>query len=643
MNNRWTVKDFVLLIMVGLIGLGVFLSMVQRDRLWDQNERVQGDIKALASQVSSLQRTVESRAPERAPARPAGAGSSGPVAPLPAPTSGAARDESWARPGVPVVWSRDSLFETDPNRDAQFAEGGEMTIIFEGRPAVITPYRYGDTYGRYVNDEIVETLGRYAPMSLRLEHTLAEAWQVDPQGMWLRVKIRAQARFSDGHDLGAEDVKFTYHDFIWNSEIQADRFRGQYFAPETVEVISPKVVEFRFKQSRYDNISQALTMPIVPKHFYASLTPAQINNSTGLVMGSGPYRMERMNPQDQWTPPDDIVLVRNENYWGQRPAIDKLRYKIIQDSKSRFTSFTNGEADMARPTTPQFDSVLDDTTFNRTNRAVKWFNVQGGWSFIAWQNGKRSGQRLTPFADPRVRRAMTHLIDRERIVRDIYNGSARVATGPFGTVTPMAAPDVKPLPYQPDEARRLLTEAGWIDRNNDGVLENESGTRFVFQLTYSQGSETTAQTVTYVKDQCAKFGIICELDPIDWSLTQSRLDRRDFDAMTFAWSASVPEPNPTQLWSIKSIEGTGDNFAQWRNEQADEAIKQAEKTLDDAERAKGWHEFHRLWHQDQPYTPLAELPWLRLVSRRVGNFQAYNSGIKVPEFFLIGGGAAREP
>jgi peptide/nickel transport system substrate-binding protein len=641
MNNRFTVKDFVLFALVVVIGLGVFLSMVQRDRLWDQTLRMQGEIKSLSTQVSGLQRTIESRPVERpAPANQPQVGKSPAAA---APTSTGPRDESWARPGVPISWTRDEIVFTDPRKDQQFSEGGEITIIFEGRPAVITPFRYGDTYGRYVNDEVTETLGRYNPQSLRLEHALAEAWQLDPEGLWLRVKIRPNARFSDGQDVTAEDVKFTYHDFIWNSEIQADRFRGQYNVIKTVEVLGAKVLEFQFKSSRYDNLSQSLTMPIVPKHYYGALTPAQINSSTGLLMGSGPYRMERLDRQDEWTPPDDIVLVRNENYWGPRPPIDKIRFKIISDSKARFTSFTNGEADVARPTTPQFDSVRDDTTFNRTSRALKWFNVQGGWSFIAWQNGLRSGQRTTPFSDARVRRAMTHLIDRERIVRDIYNGLARVAHGPFSSVTPMAAPDVKPLPYDPAEAKRLLTEAGWIDRNNDGVLEDADGRRFTFQLTYSTGNETTTQLVTYVKDQCAKFGIICELDPIDWSLTQSRLDRRDFDAITFAWSASVPEPNPTQLWSIASIEGTGDNFAQWRNEKADGLIKSTQIILDDTKRFAGWHQFHRAWHEDQPYTPIAELPWLRLVSRRVGNFQTYNSGIKVPEFFLIGGGEVKQP
>jgi peptide/nickel transport system substrate-binding protein len=518
-----------------------------------------------------------------------------------------------------------------------FAEGGEFVQVFEGQPPILTPYRYADVYGRYVNDEIIEALGRYGPNTLELEHVLAEAWQMDPQGMWLRVKLRENARFSDGVPVTAEDVRWTHDDFLFNPEIQADRFRSVYNAIAKIEVLSDKVLEFTFKEPRFDNMQQAVLMPIVPKHFYSRFTPSQINQSTGLVMGSGPFRLERLDPTNQWTPPNDIVLVRNENYWGEKPALARVRFKVVQDSLARMTTFTNGEADMVRPTAPQFDLKRNDPEFTRRAQALEWYNVQGGWSFIAWQCGPRAGVRLTPFADRRVRLAMTHLIDRERIRRDISKNLARIATGPFNSETPQANPAIDPWPHNEARAMELLAEAGWKDRNGDGVLENEQGDRFTFQLTFGQGNDSTLQMVTYVKDQCAKVGIICELNPIDWSVLQSILDRRDFDAATFAWSSSAPETDPTQLWAISSIEGTGDNFVQWRSEKADELIKRGRRMIDDAERMKVWHELHSVIHEEQPYTPLMEVPWLRFLDNRVQNMRTYRMGMEIPEFFIPAG------
>src|SRR5690606_24190813 len=129
-------------------------------------------------------------------------------------------------------------------------------------------------------------------------------------------------------------------------------------------------------------------------------------------------------------------------------------------------------------------------------------------------------------------------------------------------------------------ARELLAEAGWLDRDNNGILENENGDEFRFAITFGQGSEGTLQMVTYLKDQCAKVGIICELNPIDWSILADIMNKRDFDAITFAWSASNPESDPYQIWHSSQIDGQGDNFIQWNSPEADRLIDQERVTVD---------------------------------------------------------------
>jgi peptide/nickel transport system substrate-binding protein len=647
MQSKFGLKDFILFAMVAFIGIVAVLSMIQSDRLWKNIEATSGQTTTLSKQVSGIQQSLDTTsdrlaadikdiqnrldrgviaAPGAAPAPGATSPSTSTAAPTPS-------DDSWAVEGVPIQRFPTAGVWTSPRSKAGFSEGGEFILVFEGQPPNITPYRYADVYGRYVNDEIVQGLGRYNPISLELEGLLAEAWQVDPAGMWARFRIRDRARFSDGEPVTAEDVRWTYHDFLYNMEIQADRFRSVYQATEEIRVISDKVVEFRFKEARFDNLQQAAGMPVLPKHFYSRFTPAQINSSTGLVLGSGPFRLARLDPQDQWAPPQDIVLVRNEAYWAEKPALTGIRYVVVQDSLARLTTFTNGQADMIRPTAQQFDNKRNDPDFDSIGTAREWYNVQGGWSFIAWQTGPRNG-KLTPFADKRVRRAMTHLIDRERIRRDISKGLARVASGPFNSATPQSNPEITPWPYDPGLAIKLLEEAGWIDRDKDGVRENAQGQRFTFELTFGQGNDATLQMVTYVKDQMAKVGIVCELKPIDWSILQSILDSRDFDAATFAWSSSAPETDPTQLWSISSIEGTGDNFVQWRNEDVDRLIKQGRQLVNDEARMKVWHQIHTIWHDEQPYTPLTEVPWLRFVSNRTQNMELYPLGMEVEEFFI---------
>lgn len=640
----------VAVLVFALVLLGsIWLGMAQGDREWQQVQSLRAELKSVAQQLGRVQQSLESQGrqlrqvmDDGAVVAPRANSAANPAASAGTNRGKGGRDASWARPDQPIVWTSESLLATDPSTLAGFVEGGQMVVVLEGQPPILTPYRYADTYGRYVNEDVVEGLGRYNPATLEMDCLLAEGYQMDPAGLWLRVKIRDEARFSDGLPVTGEDVRYTYFDIIWNMEIQADRFRGVYNSFAEIKVLSERVIEFVFKEPRFDNKVQALLMPIVPKHFFSRFTPTQINQSTGLMVGSGPFMLAEVDSSNQWTPPSDIVLVRNNNYWGPRPALDSIRYKVVTDAIARLTTFTNQNADMIRPTAAQFANKAEDPEFVKVARALRWYNVQGGWSFICWQNGPRAGGKLTPFSDRRVRMAMTHLIDRDRLQRDIFKNLARPATGPFNTETPQANPNIKPLPYDMARAAELLTEAGWVDRNGDGVRENEAGERFTFQLTYPTGNESTLQMVTYVKDQCARVGIACELAPIDWSLLASLLDRRDFDAITFAWSASTPESDPTQLWSIKSIEGTGDNFAQWRSEEADALITKGRRTIDDGERMKVWHQLHQIWHDDQPYTPLVEQPWLRLIDKRIGNVNTYKYGLEISEMF-IGGPAEKAP
>lgn len=236
--------------------------------------------------------------------------------------------------------------------------------------------------------------------------------------------------------------------------------------------------------------------------------------------------------------------------------------------------------------------------------------------------------------------AMTLLIDRDRLRRDISKGLTRAATGPFLSSTPQADPTIEPWPHDPARAVELLAEAGWVDRDNDKILENERGDEFVFELTFSQGSEGTLRMVNYIKDASASVGIRCVLRPIDFSVLSSILNNRDFDAITFAWSASAPESDPNQIWHSGSIDNQGDNFIQWSSPAADALIEEGRRTLDPEERMKVWHKLHRVFHEEQPYTFMDEMPWLRFTTKRVRNLNEYNSGLILDELWLAPSGGS---
>ncbi len=616
MNNRFGFKDFIQIVLLGAVLVLGWLQMVQQDRDRVLQQDMLGKLSAIEKQLSSGRVS--------APTRDGGA-----------TVAVASRDESWARPGVKIEWQEPWDFASDPRKVPGFQEGGEFTDLFEAQPAKITPFLGSDVYATRVCNRVCDSLGAYDPTTLRFVGTLADAWQQDPEGLWIRVHIRPDARFSDGEQVTAEDVRWTFKDFISNPSIEAERTRSTLDQIEEVKVLGPKTVEFVFNKALSFNMVAALGNYILPKHFYEKFEPAQLNSSTGLLMGSGPFRLERLDPSAQWSPGQDIVLVRNENYWGPRSPLDKVRFKVVNDDLARLVAYTNGEGDQTLPTSPQFVSKTKEPDWDKNNQSLSWINMRSGYSFIAWNQGPRNG-KPTPFGDKRVRQGLTLCLDREQMIRDIWEGVGVVAKGSVNPQSPASDPKLKPWPFDPVKGKALLAEAGWKDRNGDGILENEKGEPFRIEFTRASGGEIYERISNFLKSSYSKVGIQVDTKVVDWSIMQEITKSRDYDALMMGWSATAPESDPRQIFHSESIKEGGDNFVQWRSTKADQLIDKIRLTLEYDARMQIWHEFEATLHDEQPYTFIRVAPWLRFVKKTIGNVHPYKTALEPWEFFRYG-------
>ena len=664
MQNRFGFKDFVILAVVFIVGVLVALQMQQTDRAWARIGDIQAKMTEIEKQFASggnddLRREI-SELKTAIANRPININLGGvssrdvSVGTDDSMVSGGtteeaatAKDDSWARPGVRIARQESAGFTSNPEAVPGFKDGGEFTELFGARMPRITPYLSGDVYSRRVLDQVVEPLGSYDPETLQIKGVLADAWQFDPDGMWLRVHLDPRAIFSDGMPVTAEDVRWTVEDFIKNTRIEAERSRSTLDMIEAVKVIDDQTVEFVFNKAVFTNLDYTLGIVVLPKHVYAPLEESVINQSTGLLVGSGPFRLEVMDVDNQWSPGEDVVIVRNERYWrDQKPALDSMRFKVITEPTAALVGFRNGDGDMLTPSSTQYAKQRKDAEFLQTNAIYKWVNMKSGYSFIGWQCGRRGGPpdgTWTPFHDKRVRRAMTMLLDREQMIRSIFAGVGVVSTGPNSPSSPSSNPDISPWPYDLDGSRALLKEAGWEDADGDGILEYQrddeffsKGDPFKFEFTITNQGETSERIISYLVSQCAEAGIVCEPRVVDWSFYSDMLKRRDFDAMIMAWSASSPESDPKQIWHRLSILDQGDNFIQWDSQTASDLIDKGRATMDREERMLVWHDFHAEIHDEQPYTFIRVSPWIRFINRDIGNVQTYPSGLVTGEFFHVG-------
>ncbi len=608
MENRFTAKDFYLFLVLFVLLLVLVTTMYMIDRQWDKLTRVEAvmleqaeDIRRLRQAYTELKRNMQI-APENVAKTPDRAGSE-----------------------IPAAFQRSWEVAQRPD----FAEGDWLVRAFGNSIKTITPLVSSDVYASSVQEYVLESLLTRNPETLEWQGLLAEGWQVSDDGLTITFKLRPEAAFSDGHPVTAEDVVFSY-EFIMNPQIKAPRERAYYEKLASVKALGPHEVEFVFKEPYYNSLTLAGGMSIMAKHFYEPYleNPETFNQSKGLLFGSGPYRLA--DPKG-WTPDTGLVeLERNPRYWGPvQPSFDRMIWKVIENETARLTAYRNTEIDTYAAKPREYkNKLLNDEQLMSRSQNFEYLAPTAGYRYIGW-NQKRKGEP-TRFADRRVRVAMTYLTDKRRIVDEIMLGYGEVAVGPFNPQGKQHAPDLKPRQFNVDKAKALLREAGYEDRDGDGVLEDASGKPFRFELVYPQGSEDYTALALFLKDSYARAGVQLVPKPTEWSVMLDLLDKKDFEAISLGWSASL-ESDLYQIFHSDQAKNNGDNFINYSNPKLDALIEKARATVDEAQRMPLWQEAERVIYEDQPYTFLTRGKSLVLVDQRMKNVQVTPLGLNVSE------------
>ncbi|MFA7235476.1 MAG: ABC transporter substrate-binding protein [Phycisphaeraceae bacterium] len=445
-----------------------------------------------------------------------------------------------------------------------------------------------------------------------------------PVPFQIEFQMRPGAAFSDGVPVTAYDVEFTFN-LVMNPKIAAPRQRSAYEAIQSVKAESDDRVVFTFRRPYFRALDLAAEMPVMPAHFYKPVVdrdPEQFNRSRGLLVGSGPYMLE--DPKG-WQPGGQVVLVRNQRYWGPASPLNRQVFRLFTLDQARQVAFRNGELDMFGASPEQYVDMLKDKSLSGRANSYEYMTPYNGYRFIAW-NQLGADHKPSRFADQRVRQALTMLLNRPRMLKDIMRGYGQVCDGPFNPLGEQNAPEVTPWPYDVKGARALLKEAGYEDRDGDGVIEGSTGQPFRFKLTYPSGNVNYQSMVFFVKDALAEGGIVLEPDPLEWSVMVDRLNNHNFEAITLMWT-SGPETDINQMFHSDQIRPGGDNFVAYRNSRLDMLITQARLTVDKDKRMEMWRECHRILHADQPYTFLFWGKSLRFVDKRFKNVRLLKAGL----------------
>ncbi|MDT8310951.1 MAG: peptide-binding protein [Methylophaga sp.] len=592
---------------ISLVVMMLILLMVQIDRQWtrmDDMRRIMDeqakDIRSSHTVLRTLEKSLRS-----------GQFNIGNVA----PTTNEVVDDSDA-----FDRARQAMAEPD------FAQGDWLRLAFASGLKTLTPLVSADAYSADVQNYVLESLLVRDPDTLKWQGLLADDWQISDDGLTITFTLKRGINFSDGEPLTAKDVVFTF-DFIMNEVIAAPRARAYLSRIASVTALDEFTVEFVFSEPYFNSLQLAGSLEIMPAHFYSRYleNPQTFNESRGLLMGSGPYRLA--DPEN-WTPDLGAVeLQRNPRYWGPvNPPFDRILWRIIENDSARLTTFRNGDIDVYNALPREFEDLLEDETITERSQHFEYMSPTAGYSFIAW-NQSRGGEK-TRFADQRVREAMSLLTDVDRVLKEIFLGYGQPAASPFMAGSDQHDPAITPMPHDVSKAKALLDEAGFADRNGDGILESADGTPFEFELTFFQDSDDTRRMVLFLRDLYARAGIVMKPKPTEWSIMVENIQQKNFDAITLAWTSGIEIDIFQMFHSSQTVEG-GDNFINYQNPALDKVIDAARAEVDEAKRMALWHQAEQILVEDQPYTFLFRRNTMAFVDERIKNLEKTDLGLNL--------------
>jgi len=307
-------------------------------------------------------------------------------------------------------------------------------------------------------------------------------------------------------------------------------------------------------------------------------------------VGTGPFRFK------EWRLAEAIVLEANPGYFGGRPNLDGILYKIIPDSNIMLTQLKAGEVDVV--------SNVGGAHVDQV-RAVSGVRAVMTPSMI-WEHLDFNVDNAL-FQDARVRRAIALAIDRQALVTNVVKGAASVATGDQSPLSWAFNPTVKPPARDVAAARELLAQAGFKP-GADGVFVKD-GRRLSFNLVTTTGNKTREAVANEIVQQLKEAGVEATVRLVDVPVFFGDVLRsRRFEAAMFAWVAGL-DPDNASLWHSRNIPGAGNNwqgqnYAGWRHPEVDGLTERGARLVDVEARRQAYLRIQELLAQEVPVIPL---------------------------------------
>ena len=483
--------------------------------------------------------------------------------------------------------------------------GGRIVVHMDSEPPHLQYMLRPDAWTtRLVGHDVLETLVRIDPRTHELGPELAESWEVSADGKTMTFHLREGVKWHDGRPFSSADVAFTFQRLM-DPTVLAAAQRSDFENIDRWETPDPKTFVLHVKWVHFATLPNLDQLYLLPKHVFAR---GDFNNhpANRAPVGTGPFRF------DHWNAGDEIVLKKNPNYWGRPAYLDEVVYRVVRERPVALEMVKRGEIDLMWRLLPEMVSdQLDEQILSRYH-LVQYYPWQTG--FWVW-NVERP-----MFRDARVRRALTMLMNRDLVRCSVQRCLTRIIAQIFPEDLPSGNPPVRPLPFDPTGAKRLLDEAGWRDSDGDGVRDKVvDGKKVAFRFTFlaTAGSISLQREAAIFQNEFRRAGIEMDIRQVDWAIFSDQMQKHEFDVGALIWIWQNPAIDLYGIFHSSQRSGGGVNYANYQNAEADRLLEEGRRTLDDDARNAMFRRLSRIIAQDMPYTFTFNNSLSALVSKKI--------------------------
>ena len=444
--------------------------------------------------------------------------------------------------------------------------------------------------------------------NIKLVGDLADKWEISEDKLKIRFHLRKDVKWQDGQPFTSKDVEFTYKLIIDPKTPTA--YASDFLKVKNFRVLDP----YTFEVTYYKPYAPALDswgVSMLPEHLLKGqdVTKSPLKRHP---VGTGPYRFV------EWKTGQEIVVDSNHDYFEGRPYIDRVLTRIIPDLATMFLELKAGRID-EMDLTPLQDKRQTNTRWFKENFA-KYKYLSFSYSYLGYN------LKDWKFKDRKVRQALTTAINRQSIVDGVLLGLGQVTDTPYKPDSFWYNQNVKKFPYDPEKAKRMLSEAGWKDTKGDGILRKD-GKPFEFTILINQGNELRKNAAVIIQSDLKKVGVKVNIRVIEWAaLLNNFIYNRNFEACLLGWTIGV-DPNQIDIWNSKKIAPKELNFVTYQNPEVDRLLEEGASTYDRNERKKYYDRFQEIIAEDQPYTFLYVPDSLPIISSRFKGIKPAPNGI----------------